>query len=443
MHRLAWILLCALWMLLMPYAVLAENWPQWRGPFFNGSTTETGLPEDLSNCRLWTAELGGAGNSTPVVFGDRVFITAVENKTSKLLALCYDRRDGRLLWRREVGIGPQQNQRNNMATPSAVTDGRMAVFYFGTGDLAAFDMDGKPLWARNIAADHGKFNILWLYGSSALLHEGRLYIPVLHRDIDAGQWRDPRPGEPTSPSYLLAVDAASGKDVFKHIRPTDAKVESKESYCTPIPAQIAGRTQILLVGGDCVSAHDPRTGAEYWRCGGWNPQKINHWRIVPSVVAAGELLIACAPKRGPVLAIRGDGSGDVTATHIAWQTREATSDAPTPLYYRDHLYVLDGDFRKGITCIDPATGRTKWFAAINSKPVLRSSPTGADGRIYTMNEAGDVFIMSADDGRLLSTCCLGSEGLARGTVVAAQGTLLIRTATRLHAFAVKRPVRTP
>lgn len=437
MQRYLWPLICAA--MLSPQVLRAENWPQWRGPFFNGSTTETNLPVNLDNARLWSAELGGEGNSTPVVFDNRVFVTAVEPRTSTLLAMCFDRRDGGLLWKRQIGVGPQRNKLNNMATPSAITDGQRVFFYFGTGDLAAFDMDGKPLWARNIAADHGKFNILWLYGSSPLLHDGRLYVPVLHRDIDAGAWRDARPGEPTSPSYLLAVDPATGKDIFKHIRPNDAKVESKESYCTPIPARIGGRDQILLVGGDCVSAHDPLTGREYWRCGGWNPQKINHWRIVPSVVPAGELLIACAPKRGPVLAIKGGGEGDVTATHMAWQTREATSDAPTPLYYRDRLYVLDGDFRKGIACIDPPTGRTLWFAPISSKPVLRSSPTGADGRIYTMNEAGDVFVLSADDGKLLSTCALGSDGLARATVVAAQGTLIVRTATKLHGFAVARP----
>src|SRR5205823_3327307 len=117
----------------------------------------------------------------------------------------------------------------DLASPSAISDGKTVFFYFGTGDLAAFDMDGKVLWQRNLQKDHGPFNFQWIYGSSPLLYKGKLYVPVLHRDVPASQWRSANPGESLADSYLLAIDPATGKDIWKQVRPNDARVESKES----------------------------------------------------------------------------------------------------------------------------------------------------------------------------------------------------------------------
>ena len=385
---------------------LGADWPQWRGPHFDGSSNAAGLPEqlDAAGTLAWKVDLPGFGSSTPIVWGDRIFVSCIDRGSNNLLALCLDRKDGKTLWRKELGVGFVANERNNMGSPSPITDGKSVWFYFGTGDLAAFDVDGSPLWARNIQKDFGSFHVQWIYASSPLLFHGRLYVQVLQRDLPTGD----KPAD----SYLLAIDPKTGKDLFRETRPNDAVGESKESYATPMPIEQDGKAQIILVGGDCVTAHDPDSGKELWRTGGWNARKINHWRMVPSVVAGGGLVFACAPKGGPVMAIRPDGSGDVTATHIAWKTKDVSSDVCVPLFYRERLYVLNGD-RKSLSCLDPKTGEVKWSGDLGGHAVFRASPTGADGRIYCVNEAGDVSVVSAEEFKVLSKLSLGERPAPR------------------------------
>ncbi len=414
----------------------SADWMQWRGPSFDGSTDASNVPDSLET-PLWKVSLPGPSGSTPVIAGDRVFVSTFEEGSRKLVGLCLDLKTGRQLWRADIATQTINNRQNNLASGSPVCDGKTVYFYFGTGDLAALDLEGKPLWKRNIAADHGKFQLLWLYSSSPLLFEGKLFIPVLHRDVPADQWRDRKPDETEIPSYVLCVDPANGKDVWKHIRPNNARIESKESFATITPIVTGGRKQLLVFGGDCVSAHDPDTGREIWRAGGWNPQRVEHWRVVPSPLVADGRVIVCAPKRGPVLAFRPDGQGDVTSTHLAWRSTETTSDAATPLFYKGRIYVLDGDFKKGISCLDPADGKVIWFTRLESRPVIRTSPTGADGKIYCMNEGGEVFVIAASDGKLLSRASLETHGAARGSIVALDSRLLVRTADRLYLFGHK------
>lgn len=427
--RLSFTILTTL--VLLCSSLRADNWPQWRGPNFNGSSGETDLPANLDT-PLWSVPLPGAGAGTPIVWNDRVFVSAIENGSFKLLAICYDRATGKQLWQREVAIGFSRHPMNNYGSPSAITDGKQVFFYFGSGDLAAFDMDGKPLWSRNLQKDHGNFNVQFLYGASPLLYKNKLYVQVMHRERPYGQTKY----EVKPDSYLLAIDPATGKDLWKHIRPTDAVGESKESYCTPLPFEANGRSEIVLVGGDYVTGHDPETGKELWRAGDWNhnPHQDN-LRIVPSIVAADDLLIACTPKaRGFVFATRAGGNGDITATHIAWRNRDVASDVPVPLYYQNNLYVLDGDFKKGLSCLDPKTGVRKWFTPLDSRSVLRTSPTGANGKIYVMNEDAVVWVLSAADGQILSKTTLGAEGRSRASISAAQGQLFIRTNDKLYSF---------
>jgi len=407
----------------------AEDWPQWRGPHLNGSSQSRGLPEKLDpSTQLWSAPLPGPGSGTPIIWRDRIFISCLDAQSRKLLGMCLSRADGKVLWSKAIGNGFQENRMNNTASPSAVTDGKLVWFYFGTGDLAAFDLDGNEKWSRNIQKDYGPFNVQWIYASSPLLYKDKLYVQVLHRDVPPFGSSSGQPAD----SYLLALDPQTGKELWRHVRTNDAVAESKESYATPIPLEHDGRSQIVLVGGDCVTAHDADTGQELWRCGGWNPAKIGHWRMVTSVVCGDGLVFTCTPKQGPIFAIRDGGSGDVTNSGIAWKSDEITSDVCVPLLYKDHLYVLDGD-KKKLYCVAPNTGKVLWSGSLGGHAVFRASPTGADNRIYCMNEAGDVWVLSPDEFKVLSQSHFGGQR-SRASISVVDGEAFLRAGEKLFAF---------
>lgn len=417
-------------------ALHAANWPQWRGPEFNGSSPETGLPAQWSKTEgvKWTAAMPGPSAATPVIWGEHVFMTAADRDRQELVAIALDRRTGKELWRRVVGQGFNKDERSTFAAPSPVTDGQMVWFFFGNGDLAAFNFAGEKLWARNIQKDYGQFAFLWTFSTSPLLYEGRLYLQVLQRDVPvSGRGRSDGPNE----SYLLALDPKTGKELWRTVRPSDAREESREAFSTPIPFTHNGRTELLVVGGDCISGHDPRTGREFWRWGTWNPNRITHWRLVPSPLAGAGVTLACAPKGGPVTAVKLGGNGVLNESGIAWQSsdRNVSTDVSTPLYYRGRFYVLNSD-RRVLNCLEPATGKLLWTGNLGSRAKLEASPTGADGRIYLMNHNGDVFVAQAGDSfNLLATISMGGEPAdqnLRSTIAVAQGNLFIRTGAKLY-----------
>jgi outer membrane protein assembly factor BamB len=429
-----------------------ENWPHWRGPKFNGSSDAKNLPEKFGKGEnlLWSTALPGPSNGTPIVWGDRVFVTAVDVNSRKLLAICVGRQDGKILWQKDVGIGFVAKGENNMATPSPVTDGKTVWFLFGTGDLAAFDFEGKQLWSRNLQKDYGPFNIMWIYGSSPTLYKGKLYVQVLHTNRSYGDTalQGAAKVEGDAKSYLLALDPASGKELWRHFRDDDARGETKEAYTTPIPhTTAAGKDEILLVGGDAVTAHDPESGAELWRYGGWNPGKIGHWRMVPSVVAGGGVVVACAPKGGPVMAMNEENGKQ------AWLDDKITSDVSVPLFYKGSFYVLDPNGKK-VHRVEPKDGGVKWTAELGGGAIFRASPTGADDKIYCINVTGDVWVLSPEDGKVLHKTNLagevpaqeaggprgarrGREAGARGTIAAADGALFVRMPDTLYCFGKK------
>ncbi|WCJ59715.1 PQQ-binding-like beta-propeller repeat protein [Fontisphaera persica] len=416
----------------------AANWPQWRGPEFNGSSPERNLPAQWSKTEnvKWVADLPGVSAATPAVWDNHVFVTAAVRERQELLAIAVDRRTGKILWQQKVSDGFGQDNRSTYASPSPVTDGKTVWFFFGNGELAAFDFNGKKLWARNIQRDYGAFAFLWTFSSSPLLYNGRLYLQVLQRDVPVnGRGRRDGPNE----SYLLAMDPATGKELWRHIRPSDAREESREAFSTPIPHTHAGRAEILIAGGDCISGHDPATGREFWRWGTWNPQRITHWRLVPSPVAAQGVVLACAPKGGPVVAVKLGRNGVLSDKEVAWQSedRAVSTDVSTPLYYQGRFYVLNSD-RRTLSCLEPLSGKVLWTGELKGRSKIEASPTGADGKIYVMNHSGEVFVVAAGDTfNLLATIPMGGEAEdrdLRSTIVPAYGNLFIRTGAKLYCI---------
>jgi outer membrane protein assembly factor BamB len=374
--------------------------------------------------------MSGPSASTPIVLGNKVFVSSVDRENQSLHALCVDRANGKVLWQVKIGDGLKRDDRSNYSSPSPVTDGKIVVFFYGNGELAAFDLDGKPLWNRNIEKDYGDFAFQWTFSSSPLLFEGRLYLPVLQRDQPVHN-RGKEGGE----SYLLCIDPNSGKTLWRHVRPTEAQAESREAFSTPIPVQVAGKWQVVLAGGDMLSGHEPATGSEIWRWGTWNPTRIGHWRLVPSPVAGAGIVLACAPKKSPVYAVK-PGAGTLDDKALAWTSTERgiSSDVPTPAFADGDFFVLS-DVAKALSRVAP-DGSVKWTMETPGKIKYEASPLVADGKVYLVNFNGEVVVVNAADGKMLHQAAFGNadDKQVRSMIVAAHGQLFLRTDTRLFCI---------
>jgi outer membrane protein assembly factor BamB len=417
----------------------AENWGQWRGPSLNGTSPEKNLPAEITASNiLWKTELPGFSGATPAVWGDSIFVTSPD-PNKDLLLYCIDRKDGKIRWQQKVGTGDITKRNGNSASPSPITDGKTVYAFFGTGDLAAFDFTGKQLWHRNLGEDYGKFAIMWIYGSSPLLHGGKLYVQVLQRTPAPEDYPGLAGAGGNRDSYLLALDPATGKTLWQHVRPSNARMESLESYATPIPHESGGKTQLIVVGGDCVTGHDPANGKELWRGYGLNRKQGEWMRIVPSAVSAGDLVVVCGPKQEPALAFRTDLTGDISEKGLIWSFDEKqTPDVCTPAFADGRIFLLNGD-RQVLTALDARTGAKIWQGNLGHRNIIRSSPTVADGKVYTISENGTLVICDAKGGefKILSTFQFEDADPTRSSIVISQGQLFVRTGNALYALAGK------
>ena len=432
----------------------AADWSNWRGPNYDGASPEKNLPAmfSRSNNVVWNAPLPGPSGSTPIISGDHVFVASTAEAAKTCVAIALDRKSGKELWRVKVAEGMGRDRMSTFSNSSPVTDGKHVWFFYGTGDLLCLDFAGKEIWRRNIEKDYGQFAFLWTFSTSPVLHAGKLYLQVLQRNEPvSGRGRKDGPND----SYLLALDPATGKELWKVIRPSEAQSESLESFSTPTPYTHNGKAQLLVTGGDCISGHDLATGKELWRWGTWNPTRIGHWRLVPSPTAGAGVALACGPKDSPVYAVKLGGSGNLDHKSLAWQSfvqstedaetsarsldaRDLSTDVPTPLFYEGRFYVLNGG-RKKLVCFD-ANGKIFWTGDLKGKGIFQSSPTAADGKIYMMNFPGEVFVVQAggDEFKLLHTAAMAEgENNLRASIPFSRGQLFIRTAKDIYCIGGK------
>jgi len=425
--------------LLAPSVANAENWPHWRGPNFNGSTTETGLATQWSRTEgiEWSAALPGPSAATPIIYDRHVFVASAEPTSNRLLAGCYNASTGKLMWEHVVFNGDVfRDTRSTFASCSPVTNGDLVVFFYGNGEMAGYGLDGHPLWQRNIGKDYGQFAFMWTFASSPLFYGDRIYLQVLQRDVPVGgRGHADRPNE----SYLLTIDPANGETIWKVERDCQANAESRESYASPVVLKINGREQLIIAGGDDVSGHDPADGAELWRWGTWNPSRIDHWRFVPTPVAVQDTVLVCAPKKSPVFAVRPNGDGDLPDDAVLWTSEDdptLTSDVPSPGVYDGDFFILS-DVRKSLARVDPTTGQIKWSAETPGAAKYEASPLVADGKVYVLNFVGDVVIFDAASGAQINVISMAepADDPIRSSIAAANGRLFIRTNDRLYCIA--------
>jgi outer membrane protein assembly factor BamB len=408
-------------------AISADNWPQWRGPQLNGVSGEKGLPVKWSietgENIAWKLPMPSRSGATPIVWRDTVFLNvATEMKTGDLELWCVDRTKGEVAWKRPVSGGNTFLRKQTMASPSPVTDGTMVWVLNGLGILKAFDFKGTELWTRDIQKDYGAFGLNWGFASSPLLYRGSLFIPVLH-----GMKTD-------DPSYLLKVDAKTGKTIWKVDRPTDAIRESPDAYVTPALLQYGKATEIVLNGGDVVTGHDPESGKEIWRVKGLNPDNNPNYRIIASTLVTANMVIA--PTRvNPMLAIKPGGRGDVTATHVAWSFAEGP-DVPTPVSDGKLLYVVRDN---GVVhALDVQTGKIVWGPERLPKDNYSASPTLADGKIYITSETLGVTSVFAAGPKFQMLAENPSGEYTLSSIAVSEGQLFLRTDNHLYAIGKKK-----
>jgi len=414
------------------------NWPQWRGPNSNGTAPSArNLPVTWTESEnvLWRAELPSWSAATPIVWQDTIFITSAERgfvrlrsgtrpgetTPDKIFLLAIDRKDGSIRWQRQIDSGNQLFRKQNSASPSAITDGQHVWIMTGNGKFSCFTMGGEVVWKRDIQADYGKFGLNHGYASTPLLHKDRLYVQVLH-----GMHTD-------EPAYVFAAAKDTGKTLWKVDRPTDAKSESPDNYATPQLATVDGKLQLIISGADYVTGHDPDTGKELWRIGGFNPTDNRANRTIASSVVIGDLVFTPSTRGRPFIGFKAGGSGDITGKSELW-TNNLGSDVPTPTTDGKYLYVL-GD--SGIVnCIEAATGAVAYQGQRIERGTYSASPLLADGKIYCISEEGTTTVLKAGpEFEVLGVSRLDSLTLA--SPVAVDNQLFIRTADHLYCIQKK------
>lgn len=401
-------------------AVRADNWPQWRGPNLNGTSSEKNLPVKWTTDEnvAWKLAMPSWSGSTPIIWRDRVFLNVADG--DNLFLWCVDKTNGNILWKQPLGAGNVKMRKQNMSSPSPVTDGRAVYVMTGTGIFKAFDFTGKELWSRDIQKDYGHFGLNWGYASSPLLFEDALFVQVLH-----GMRTD-------DPSYVMRIDKKTGKTVWKVERPTNAIRESPDSYTTPALLRYGKTIEIVITGGDCVTGHDPATGKELWRANGLNPHNDPSYRIVASPIIFNDVIYA--PTRvKPLLALRAGGRGDITTSHVLWSTPNGP-DVPTPVTDGKYFYIVND---RGIMwCLDAKTGEEVYGQQRIKPGTYSGSPVLADGKIYVTNEDGMATVVQAGPKfEVLSENPLNDYVLSSPAI--SDGQIFIRTAGFLYCIGKK------
>ncbi len=420
-------MLMASWIVLMAAMLPAdENWPQWRGGSWDSLSPATGLPEALiEETLIWSLELPGPGGASPVVWGDRIFLSSVDG--SKVALLCINT-DGNLLWQRDLAGKNQRIRMDNAnsASPSPVADASHVWVMKTDGLLHCFTHAGDLVWKKDLQEEYGRFNIQFGMTSTPLLDRGMLYLQLIHGDM-----RD----KSSSIGKIVALDASDGSQRWVHVRETAATVENKHAYTSPLLFRNADRQFLIVHGADATTGHRLEDGQELWRVIGLNPKSgYNPFlRFVSSPVCNEDLIVVPSAKSGPVIGISPDLSGSVSLdSHwIKWKLDRGTPDVATPVISNKLVYLAreNGVF----VCVDAETGTMLYEERI-LRDKHRSTPVVADGRIYLVGRDGTALVLGEGrEFRLISEYDLEEDTTASPAI--ADGKIYVRTNKSLFAFA--------
>ena len=405
----SWLALSTLSLLISSTAFAESNWPRWRGPHQNGHTTETNLPVKWSGEDVvWKTELPGTGQSSPIIWGDRIFLTAELGKGQERLVFCVDRNSGKILWQQTAWKGTPEKSHvmNGWASATCVTDGQIVVAFFGIGGLHAYSVEGKPLWSHDLGAFEGPWGVA--------------ACPVIVDDLVIQNC------DADSAACLVAFDKTTGKEAWR------TKRRDHRGWSTPIVVDTGKRRELVLNGHEGVQAYDPASGRELWFC------SSAVGRGEPTITPAGDVLcVVNGLKGGKIYAVRPGGEGDVSESHRAWETpRQGARDCPSPIVIGDYMLVTDMD---GVaTCYDTKNGQIYWKERLGGK--FSASPIAANGLAYFLNEVGSTIVIKP--GPKLEKVAenalpAGKSEIFRASPTPASGQLFIRSTSVLYCLGKK------
>lgn len=403
----------------------ADDWPQWRGPRNDGVSQETNLPTQWSKEKnvSWRLPMPGSAGSTPVVWGERVFVTSTSGSDLVLLGVSTS---GKELWRQTLGSGNKavRGDEGNSASPSPVTDGSHVWATMANGLVSCFTVDGKKVWDLDLQKRYGKFKIAFGMTATPVLDRGRLYFQLIHGEGNAI----------TQEAIVVCLDAQSNKEIWKVDRVTGASSENEHSYASPMLYRDGTREFLVTHGGDYAMAHQLKDGREIWRCC-MNPQGEKYHptlRFVSSPLAVKGMIIIPSAKGGPVLSLKPDAKGDVSSSEDAliWKHDRGTPDVPSPLYHDGLVYLCREN--GNLVCVDSLTGE-KIYENRTVRDRHRASPVYADGKIFLTARKGIVTVVKAGKTfEVLAENDLGEPTSASPAI--SNGTIYIRTFEALYAI---------
>jgi outer membrane protein assembly factor BamB len=402
---------CALVLLVLACSVRAEDWPEFRGPTGQGLVRKGGAPVEWSGkTAAWKQALAGNGWSSPVIVGGKLYLTSAVPGDGgfSLRALCLDTKDGKTAWDTEVfkeGAGaPTPHSKNSHASPTPIVAGDRLYVHFGHQGTACLDLAGKVLWRSE-----EKYSPVHGNGGSPVLVDDLLIFSC----------------DGASNPYVVALEAATGKRLWK--TPRQGNADRKFSFHTPLVIEVRDKKQVVSAGSNEVSGLDPKTGKEIWTV------RYDGYSVIPRPVFGHGLVFLSTGYNSPsLLAIKPDGTGDVTETHVAWKTRKAAPHTPSPLLVGDELYMVsDGGIA---SCLDAKTGKVHWTERLGG--AFSASPISADGRVYFQSEDGvGTVIQAGTTFKRLAKNEMKERTLASYAV--ADGALYLRTEKNLYRFDAK------
>jgi outer membrane protein assembly factor BamB len=403
-----------------------DDWPQWRGARHDGISRETNVPVKFGkdDNLVWRLPLPKRAGSTPIVWGDRILLTSPAEDDDALLLICVSTK-GDIRWKQEMGKGNRnaRGSEGNSASPSPATDGIHVWAFLGTGVLGCYDFEGHEVWKFDVQDRYGKFKIQFGMTSTPVLDGDRLYLQLIHGDGNAT----------TREALVVCLDRATGKEIWKQPRPSEAYAENEHSYASPTLYRDGQQAFLLTHGADYIIAHSLDDGHELWRCGGLQPDSYDATlRLVSSPVTVPGLIVAPSAKGGRLIAIRPGGSGDITETEYRLWRFAPTPDVPSPLIVDDLVYL----FRENsiLICVDAKDNGAKLYEQrVCSSENNRASPIYANGNIYLAARNGTITVVKA--GRKFEQVWQTSlDDPLTSSPVIANGRLYLRTNGALWAF---------